>query len=183
MGLWNWKSDAPAVTGSWGEGLYLRTVVASSSSGLPSNTDPFFVNQCVEIHNQCRGKVNPPAANMKHMSWDATLAKAAKAWANKCKFHHSICSRRPEVCHQGFSSIGENIWLGSLSAFSPKAAITSWYNETAFYNFDTKSCSKICGHYTQVVWATSYKVGCGNALCPNLGGHGDVLFVCNYGPA
>uniref|UniRef100_A0A8C6RNX8 SCP domain-containing protein n=1 Tax=Nannospalax galili TaxID=1026970 RepID=A0A8C6RNX8_NANGA len=46
-------------------------------------------------------------------------------------------------------------------------------------DFNTRKCKKVCGHYTQVVWADSYKVGCAVQFCPRDGAH----FICNYGPA
>ncbi|XP_064611671.1 peptidase inhibitor 15-A-like [Liolophura sinensis] len=47
-------------------------------------------------------------------------------------------------------------------------------------------CNGVCGHYTQVVWAKSTKVGCGYAKCPTLkmpSGNTvkNAIFVaCNY---
>ncbi|XP_062971719.1 GLIPR1-like protein 1 [Cynocephalus volans] len=158
-------------------------LAASSSPKIPSITDPHFIDQCVKAHNKWRGKVNPPAADMKYMSWDEGLAKMAKAWANKCKFQHNSCLDQPYECYAAFEYVGENIWLGGIRIFTPNTAVTAWYNETEFYDFDTLSCSRICGHYTQVVWANSSKVGCAVTICPNLGKASTVIFVCNYGPA
>ncbi|KAM4839732.1 GLIPR1-like protein 1 [Urocitellus parryii] len=161
----------------------LSLCVVASKIPVPSNTDPQFIDECVQTHNEFRAIVNPPATDMKHMFWDASLAKVAKEWSAECKFQHNSCLSKPFGCTEGFQFLGENIWLGDLKIFSPKSAITAWYNETAFYDFDTKACSKVCGHYTQVVWAKSYKVGCGISKCSNLGTSSTSLFVCNYGPA
>ncbi|XP_008588635.1 PREDICTED: GLIPR1-like protein 1, partial [Galeopterus variegatus] len=82
-------------------------------------------------------------------SWDEGLAKMAKAWANKCKFQHNSCLGQPYECYAAFEYVGENIWLGGIRIFTPNTAVTGWYNETEFYDFDTLSCSRVCGHYTQ----------------------------------
>ncbi|XP_071408297.1 glioma pathogenesis-related protein 1 [Pithys albifrons albifrons] len=155
-------------------------------STLPDIRDPKFIEECVETHNQFRSQVNPPASNMRYMSWDPDLAKTAKGWAKKCLFKHNTHLREPGKAHPKFTPVGENLWTGSLPAFTVKKAITSWYNEVRFYTYDTRKCSKVCGHYTQVVWAESYKVGCAVHFCPKVtytsitnAGH----FVCNYGPA
>nr|XP_040136233.1 GLIPR1-like protein 1 isoform X1 [Ictidomys tridecemlineatus] len=150
---------------------------------VPSITDSQFIDECLQAHNELRGSVNPPAADMKHMFWDESLAKLAKEWTTECKFEHRSCLSKPYKCTEDFQFVGENIWLGGFPYFSPKSSITAWYNETAFYDFDTKACSKVCGHYTQVVWAKSYKVGCAVSICPNLGTSKTSIFVCNYGPA
>uniref|UniRef100_A0A673TXV4 GLIPR1 like 1 n=1 Tax=Suricata suricatta TaxID=37032 RepID=A0A673TXV4_SURSU len=165
----------------WTLGLCL--VASKSSAKVPSITDQNFKDSCVEAHNVMRGKVWPPAADMKHMTWDDALAKIAKAWASKCQFKHNTCASKSYGCHPTFEYIGENIWLGALIIFSPKSAVDAWFNETEFYDYNTLACSKVCGHYTQVVWANSYKVGCAIKMCPNLGRHQTVIFVCNYGPA
>ncbi|XP_021563045.1 GLIPR1-like protein 1 isoform X2 [Carlito syrichta] len=164
----------------WTLGLCL---VVGKSSLVPSITDPYFIDKCVSAHNEWRGKVSPPAANMKYMSWDSGLAKMAKAWANNCKFQHNSCLTKSYACHEDFEYVGENIWLSDKEALTPELAVASWYNETEFYDFDSLSCSKDCGHYTQVVWATSDKIGCAAAICPNLGDISTTIFVCNYGPA
>ena len=59
---------------------------------------------------------------------------------------------------------------GSTAAYSQKVPLPSW----------TNSCSGICGHYTQVVWAASLELGCGLSSCPGLA-YGSTI-VCNYGP-
>ncbi|XP_027742589.1 glioma pathogenesis-related protein 1-like [Empidonax traillii] len=154
-------------------------------STLPDIEDPKFIEECVQTHNSYRSGVNPPASNMLYMSWDPDLAKTARGWAKKCLFKHNIYLREPGKVHPKFSPVGENLWTGSLPAFTVKTAITSWYNEVRFYTYDTNKCRGVCGHYTQVVWATSYKVGCAVHFCPRVA-YSPITnaahFICNYGP-
>lgn len=49
----------------WALGLCL--VASKPSPKVPTNTDQIFIDHCIEAHNEMRGKVSPPAANMKHM--------------------------------------------------------------------------------------------------------------------
>ncbi|XP_074868762.1 glioma pathogenesis-related protein 1-like isoform X2 [Carettochelys insculpta] len=120
-------------------------------------------------------------------TWDSALAKSAKAWAKRCHFDHNIYLKVQGKVHPDFTPVGENIWTGSLSLFSVNAAIRKWYNEVTDYDFKTHSCTRICGHYTQVVWAESYKVGCAVQFCPRVTGTNGITkaahFICNYGPA
>ncbi|XP_072212472.1 glioma pathogenesis-related protein 1-like [Excalfactoria chinensis] len=154
---------------------------------LPDIEDAKFIEDCVRIHNDFRSKVNPPASNMLRMSWDPALAKSAKAWAKKCMFKHNIYLKIPQKMHPTFTPIGENIWTGTATIFSVRLALTDWFNEVRNYDFNTRHCTDKCGHYTQVVWATSYKVGCAVHFCHtihNLQGFNKVAhFVCDYGPA
>ncbi|XP_003927861.1 GLIPR1-like protein 1 isoform X1 [Saimiri boliviensis] len=158
-------------------------LVATGSSKIPSITDPHFINDCVEAHNEWRGKVNPPAADMKYMVWDKGLSEVAQTWAKQCKSGHSSCLDVSYGCYAPLEFIGENIWSGGIKLFTPKQAIALWYNETKFYDFNSLSCSEVCSHYTQVVWAKSVYLGCAAAACPDVGGASSVVFVCNYGPA
>uniref|UniRef100_A0A8C0UKK4 SCP domain-containing protein n=1 Tax=Cyanistes caeruleus TaxID=156563 RepID=A0A8C0UKK4_CYACU len=69
-----------------------RNTEDDSCSGISCKEvreDAKFIEDCVRTHNTFRSKVNPPASNMFRMSWDAALAKSAKAWAKKCKFNHN----------------------------------------------------------------------------------------------
>lgn len=83
-------------------------------------------------------------------SWDAALAKSAKAWAKKCKFDHNPYLKMPGKMHPTFPVVGENIWTGTARIFSVDAALMSWFNEVNSYDFSTNTCTDKCGHYTQV---------------------------------
>ncbi|NXK98717.1 GLIP1 protein, partial [Formicarius rufipectus] len=161
---------------------------------LPDIEDAKFIEDSVRVHNMFRSKVNPAASNMLHMSWDAALAKTAKAWAKKCKFKHNTNLKMPGKMHPTFPLVGENIWTGTATIFSVDAAVTDWFNEVRNYDFSTDRCTNVCGHYTQmsltwtmVVWAESYKVGCAVHFCNTVEYFSEVSqaahFVCNYGPA
>ncbi|XP_041637144.1 glioma pathogenesis-related protein 1 [Cheilinus undulatus] len=163
--------------------IFLNSGVCSIT--LPKITDRKFIDENVKEHNRARSSVSPPASNMKEMTWDDELAITAKGWAQQCLFDHN-----PRRAHPNFTSVGENIWTGvPPSSFDVAGAIQSWVNEKQYYDFNSQACTKVCGHYTQVVWASSYKVGCAANLCPNgvkesgFGRREGVIFVCNYAPA
>lgn len=75
---------------------------------------------------------------------------------------------------------GENIAWGSpdLSGIN---AVKLWVDEKQYYNYNSNSCAsgKVCGHYTQVVWKNSMRLGCAKVKCKNKGG---AFIVCNYDP-
>uniref|UniRef100_A0A8C2TWL9 SCP domain-containing protein n=1 Tax=Coturnix japonica TaxID=93934 RepID=A0A8C2TWL9_COTJA len=124
--------------------------VSRRRSALPSISDKAFIRDCVRSHNVFRRNVNPPASNMRFMTWDAALARTARAWANKCIFDHNVYLSVKYYGHPYFTSIGENLWIGSHQIFNAKDAIKAWHDEVRSYNYSLETCSKACGHYTQV---------------------------------
>ncbi|XP_019399478.1 PREDICTED: glioma pathogenesis-related protein 1-like [Crocodylus porosus] len=150
---------------------------------LPSITNRTFIEQCEYYHNHFRRLVTPPAANMHYMTWDAALARNAKAWSRKCLFKHNLYLQTKDT-HPSFRPLGENIFTGNHRAFSVKAAVQLWYDEYRDYTYETRKCTTTCGHYTQVVWDNSYKVGCAVSFCPEVAGIKNAgHFICNYAPS
>ncbi|XP_077197049.1 glioma pathogenesis-related protein 1-like [Paroedura picta] len=149
----------------------------------PSITNRTFINLIVDSHNKHRSEVKPSATNMLYMTWDIALARTARAWANKCIFEHSpYTDSHPDP---KLRPIGENLWISNAvrRPFHAAGAIKAWYNEVRLYTFDTRQCTGVCGHYTQVVWDVSYKVGCAIVFCARFGKNRNIEnFVCNYGP-
>ncbi|NXV87813.1 GLIP1 protein, partial [Calonectris borealis] len=170
----------------WALVLVLWPVLRAAAGqlpALPSITNKTFIEGCVRVHNDLRAKVQPAASNMRYMTWDAALARTARAWANKCIFEHNVYLNKKHQCHPNFTSVGENIWVGSRQAFNVADAIKLWYDEVRFYTFAVQKCTKVCGHYTQVVWDYSYKIGCAVTLCKEVAGIRNAAnFVCNYSP-
>ncbi|XP_078424684.1 GLIPR1-like protein 1 [Cetorhinus maximus] len=151
--------------------------------------DPTFIQDCVTEHNKFRSRVSPPATNMFAMTWDEALAKSARAWSKVCIFKHNPSLKKKGTVHPTFFPVGENIYISS-GRFSAKAAIKRWHDEVFDFNYNTNTCKsrRVCGHYTQLAWAKSYKVGCAVSDCPRgikssgIKGPG-VNFVCNYAPS
>ncbi|KEY73102.1 hypothetical protein S7711_04854 [Stachybotrys chartarum IBT 7711] len=166
---------------------------SSSSSAAPAqNTQPASISGeyeevMLEQHNIHRR--NHSASDL---TWDSTLAEYATTIANGCVFAHDMT--------QGGGGYGQNLasW-GSSSDISSRqvqtgaAGVTNqWYNgEVMNWNFygdanpPSDSSPQLWGHFTQVVWASTERVGCATVSCPA----GTVLglpswyTVCNYEPA
>ncbi|XP_037375752.1 cysteine-rich secretory protein 2-like [Talpa occidentalis] len=134
--------------------------------------------EIVNKHNELRKSVAPPASNMLKMEWNKEAAKNAQKWANKCTLQHSNPEERKTN-----TKCGENLYMSSDPA-PWSDAIQSWYDESNnfIYGKGPKSSDAVVGHYTQLVWYSSYRVGCGVAYCPN---QADLkyFYVCQYCPA
>ncbi|XP_031544332.1 peptidase inhibitor 16 isoform X3 [Vicugna pacos] len=130
----------------------------------------------VELHNLYRAQVSPPAANMLQMRWDEELAAFAKAYAQQCVWGHNKERGRR----------GENLFAITDGLDVP-LAMEEWHHEHEHYNLSAATCARgqMCGHYTQVVWARTERIGCGSHFCEKLQGVDETnihLLVCNYEP-
>ncbi|XP_072278014.1 LOW QUALITY PROTEIN: C-type lectin domain family 18 member C-like [Pyxicephalus adspersus] len=61
--------------------------------------------------------------------------------------------------------------------------IRLWYRHGSDYYFRRVQCAnnRTCNHYTQMVWATSWELGCAIGRCPSQYGDTDMM-VCGYSP-
>ncbi|GAB5571464.1 peptidase inhibitor 16 isoform X1 [Prionailurus iriomotensis] len=131
----------------------------------------------VELHNLYRSQASPPAADMLQMRWDEELAAFAKAYAQKCVWGHNKERGRR----------GENLFAITDEGLDVPLAMEEWHHEREHYNLSAATCDQgqMCGHYTQVVWAKTERIGCGSHFCEKLQGVEETnihLLVCNYEP-
>jgi hypothetical protein len=114
------------------------------------------------------------------LAWDDTLADHARAYA-------AVMARTGRFQHaeqpMGPGREGENLFMGSAGAYSYAEMAGLWvaekrqFSNGAFPAISTSGRWQDVGHYTQVVWRGTTRVGC--AL--SSGGGQDYL-VCRYAP-
>ncbi len=152
-------------------GLSLGTPAAAASANLPSE----MPTRILAAHNAARAQ-----AGVAPLSWDASLGNAAANYAVYLaltnSFQHSDRTQR--------AGTGENLWMGTRGAYSYESMIGGWTSEQRYFRpglFPSVSRSgnwEDVGHYTQMVWPTTTRVGC--AIASN--SRNDFL-VCRYSPA
>lgn len=146
----------------------------------------------LKAHNELRNKLAtgketqyqtlPSAANMMQLEWDDELAAIAQAHANQCKFQHDRGDQRAV----GNFSVGQNLlqMMGTLSIDWEKVKI--WYtSEVEHFRPEYNKPFQFqgsYGHFSQVIWAKTWKIGCGVAGYTEANTK-KVLYTCNYGPA
>jgi pathogenesis-related protein 1 len=104
------------------------------------------------------------------LTWSDALAARAQDWAN-------TLLARGEFVHYPKSPYGENLFEIDGATASPEQVVEAWSAESRDYDYATNRCRKVCGHYTQVVWSSTTKVGCGVARSARR-----EVWVCNYDP-
>ena len=145
--------------------------------------------ELLDKHNELRAKVangeedgQPSAQNMNKLEWDDELARNAQLWADQCPDQSWVKTTNPPhdqdrrtIVYDG--SIGQNMatswssddrkdWKDWKSFLNSR--VQRWYNEVGYWpaanvgSFSKYAGNgKAIGHYTQVVWAETKKVGCG----------------------
>ena len=123
----------------------------------------------VDAHNQWRSRFNSPG-----LVWDGGLATLAQDWADQL-------AASGQFDHRPNNQFGENIFMGTSGAFPANAVVDDWGSEQANYDIPSLTCAPgaVCGHFTQLVWSKTARVGCGKAT----GADGNDYWVCNYDPA
>ena len=124
-------------------------------------------------HNRERSAAGIPA-----LAWDRELEAEAAAWGESLaasgEFEHD-----PDVDEE--DPQGENLWAGTRGAYSPEEMVEGWIEEKRYFRagrFPDNSLTgdfADVGHYTQLMWRDSDRVGCALAE-----GAKEEVLVCRY---
>jgi pathogenesis-related protein 1 len=142
-------------------------------------------------HNAARRELGV-GTPLGELTWSENLAAYAREWSD------NLAGRCGVIQHRAQTSYGENIAMRGSSrvveAFGPDEAVAGWVAERECWDFGTiqgsERCdaqcvaqlnSNGCGHYTQVVWRNTQRLGCGYSTCQNAGFTYEI-WVCNYDP-
>jgi len=116
----------------------------------------------INAHNVERNKLNSggfprqPVPNpfIPDLIWDQGLAESADTHSQKCVWKHS-------------GTGGENLYAHSGRSGSIKSAVGLWVAEEKDYHYDTVGSKQngVVGHYTQVMWSSTTRVGCAKHYC------------------
>ncbi|XP_006755831.1 PREDICTED: C-type lectin domain family 18 member A isoform X1 [Myotis davidii] len=149
----------------------------------------------LSLHNRLRSRVHPPAANMQRLDWSESLAQQARARAARCGTPAPSLVPTPGATSQGApapslvptpgatSQVGWNVQLLPVGSASFVHVVGLWFAEGQRYSHEAAECAlnATCTHYTQLVWATSSQLGCGQHPCSGEQAEMEA-FVCAYSP-
>jgi len=102
----------------------------------------------------------------------------SKSLEHTAQIHANTLARSNTFRHSGTKN-GENLFATSGKG-GYVSALNAWYGEKKDYSLGTNRCkpSKVCGHYTQLVWKDTKEVGCAQAKSSS----GGTFIVCQYSP-
>jgi len=124
----------------------------------------------VQEHNYARDQVGV----QQRVTWSKDLARYAQEWADRIaeagKFEH-----RPD------GKYGENLAAGLAERYGAREAAATWLKEKEAYDAGKRELEKV-GHYTQMVWSRTTRIGAGKAVIKAGPMKGWTVVVCNYDP-
>ena len=142
--------------------LFLFTSSAGSSRELS-----VLARNMLAAHNAVRKslRIGP-------LWWSNKLEIKAQDWAN-----HLV--KTGKFYHRQQTAYGENLleFTGTPANATPEEVVQAWREESLGYEYSSNICHGVCGHYTQIVWRSTRKVGCAVARCA-----GREVWVCEYDP-
>jgi pathogenesis-related protein 1 len=136
--------------------------------------------QIVDAHNRYRKQVH-----VNELKWSDELASVAQQWVLRLRNEHQC-----NMHHSNILGVGENLFWASAvyvsngstypQSITPREVVEAWGSEKDNYHDEDNSCDsgKVCGHYTQLVWHNTTKVGCAMTVCPDY----SQIWSCNYSP-
>lgn len=131
-----------------------------------------FPARIVAAHNAERAR-----AGVSPLVWDNALGAAAALYAQQM----ALTSRFAHSDRKGRPGTGENLWMGSRGAYSLETMIGGWSSEKRWFragvfpNVSRTGNWADVGHYTQMIWPATTRVGCALASTPQT-----VYLVCRY---
>lgn len=132
------------------------TTAATTSATSTATSGPSgdFESDILKAHNDKRA-----LHGVQLLSWDATLAQYAANYAA-----NSFSCDNVQLVHSG-GPYGENLAAGLVGGYDP---VNAWYDEISQYNYNNPGFSEATGHFTQLVWKDTSKVGCAMVKCNNI---------------
>ncbi|MCF8231911.1 MAG: hypothetical protein K9J27_06940 [Bacteroidales bacterium] len=132
----------------------------------------------LDLHNQFRTGVGVDS-----LQWSNELAEYAREWAGVLAKEYG-CNIRHRPRHGKYTQqYGENIYIMWGGEPEVKDVLQSWGEEKVYYNGEPIGNIKsdhTTGHYTQIVWNETKRVGCARVKCNK--NRGTYIWVCNYDP-
>jgi len=131
-------------------GVAALMVMRAQSPG-PRELDDDAIAEMLRAHNQLR-----LSRGIAPLKWSAPLAERAQRWAE-----HLAAIGRME--HEPRFRAGQNLYVIRGAMTTPARVVQRWADEAKDYREPQHVCraGAECGHFTQVIWATTEEVGCG----------------------
>ncbi|KAI8470554.1 MAG: CAP domain-containing protein [Monoraphidium minutum] len=158
----------------------LLGVAASGALAAPNRVLELSKDAILAAHNAHR-----KAHGADPLAWDDGLRASALRYAQQCTWSHSAPEQR--------GGAGENLYFANGYALTTgRRAVYAWYVEERDYDYAAPGRPKagrdnaMIGHFTQIVWRGTKRVGCAAVQCSSMAytaARNVQYLVCHYSPA
>jgi len=146
---------------------------------------PEAITACVGSHNKLRALHQ----NTPNVEWDDSLAARAQSYADTLVAINKASATTQLIHESPADGMGENLyWADNQKVKTCAEATLAWYEEIKDYSYATAGSKngKAVGHFTQVVWKNSVRIGVGIATMPSRKyakyGNKETFIVAKYSP-
>ena len=147
-----------------------KSLVLYDNNIMEMGNDEIF-EKALNIHNEYRKK-----HNAERLELSVRLSENAKKRILQLeKGLDNINSKVYVDDHE----LGENLYISTKNDFDIEKLCEIWYNEKNKYNFDLNTYQKGTGHFTQMIWKDTRRIGFGYLKSNN----GKIYFLALYSPA
>ncbi len=153
--------------------IALSGAVGTTANAEPNHlcTDAAYRTEMLNLHNDYRATHHAPKLQL-----DEELNRLAEDWAQRL-------ARTRTFEHRPDNKFGENLYMmsGNGGTFAgAESAFRAWADEEeAVYDYDKPGFSMETGHFTQVVWKGTERMGVARVCEPE---SGETYVVANYDP-
>ncbi|KIF79259.1 hypothetical protein QR77_28790 [Streptomyces sp. 150FB] len=120
---------------------------------MSDTTDRGFLRELLASVNNYRSLHGVPPVKL-----DKRVTRYAKSRARTVSSYEALAEAHKGLDHK----YGENLfWYSSArkNRLAGSVAVKEWYDESAKYDFDAAQFSRDTGHFTQLVWKGSTRIG------------------------
>ena len=157
--------------------VVVQSATARSASGWsgPIQDRNDMAARLLAAHNRERS-----AAGVPPLTWDPGLAASAAAYGPLLASSGGLDHAPPQMR----VGQGENLWMGTRGAFTLERMVADWAGEKSMFrpgvfpNVSQTGRWADVGHYTQIIWRDTTRVGCAIQTTSA----SDYL-ICRYSPA
>lgn len=137
-----------------------------------------FAQEIVDVHNAVRSEYNDPP-----MQWDQGLADIAQPWAQALVDRPNARTTPPQHSPRTGRGIARESIAQGLPWWTTRQLLQTWIDERGkfrpgkFPDVSTTGNWYEVGHWTQMIWYESVRVGCARAVSAAIS-----ALVCEYSP-